>query len=336
MSRGGTRLVAIPLLACALVAAGCADAGRDELQIVENPVAATPATSPEPASAPAGTVLPVTGTVAALAVEPASRTLAVAVTEPPAVLLFALGDPEAVPRSVDLPAPAERLSVVGGQVVASVPEAGVVARVSVPDGQVERVPVTGQPVDVAGQGDHLLVAVRDRKAIEVLDGAAVTRTITGQLDSVDEIITEGAHPVVLDRVRTALFRLDVERGDVGEGLRAGQGATNAVPDGFGRVLVTDTRAGALLAFSTEPLLLRQRYPVPGGVYGIAYDDERHLAWVTLTERNEVVGFDVRGGEPTERFRLPTVRQPNSVAVDDRTGRVVVGSATGEGIQVITP
>jgi hypothetical protein len=58
--------------------------------------------------------------------------------------------------------------------------------------------------------------------------------------------------------------------------------------------------------------------------------------VTLTERNEVVGYDVRGGEPVEKYRFPTVRQPNSVTVDEQSGRVVVGSAAGEGTQVITP
>jgi len=111
-------------------------------------------------------------------------------------------------------------------------------------------------------------------------------------------------------------------------------ATNAVGDRFGRVLVTDTRDGELLAFSADPLIMRQRFPVPGAPYAIAYDPVRDLAWVTLTERNEVVGFHVAGGEPVERFRLATVRQPNTVAVDPRSGAVIVGSGTGDGVQVV--
>ena len=55
---------------------------------------------------------------------------------------------------------------------------------------------------------------------------------------------------------------------------------------------------------------------------------------TLTERNEVVGYDVAGEQPEEKYRFPTVSQPNTVAVDPRTGRVVVASGTGDGIQVI--
>jgi DNA-binding beta-propeller fold protein YncE len=141
---------------------------------------------------------------------------------------------------------------------------------------------------------------------------------------------------VLDRLRNAVFELDVPGARIMQGLRAGQGATNAVTDRFGRVLVTDTRGGALLAFSLDPLLMRQNYPVPGAPYAIAYDEERDLAWVTLTETNEVVGYDVAGEEPEEKYRFPTVSQPNTVAVDPRTGRVLVASGTGDGIQVITP
>jgi hypothetical protein len=45
---------------------------------------------------------------------------------------------------------------------------------------------------------------------------------------------------------------------------------------------------------------------------------------------------VAGGEPVERHRFPTVAQPDSVAVDPRSGRVFVGSASGAGLQVIDP
>jgi DNA-binding beta-propeller fold protein YncE len=71
-------------------------------------------------------------------------------------------------------------------------------------------------------------------------------------------------------------------------------------------------------------------------YGIASDPKRDLAWVTLTASNEVVGFDMTGGAPVQRYRLPTVRQPNSVAVDPDSGRVFVASANGEGVSVIQP
>lgn len=68
-------------------------------------------------------------------------------------------------------------------------------------------------------------------------------------------------------------------------------------------------------------------------YGVAVDDRSGMVWVTLTGTNEVVGYDLSTGIPVERHRFPTVRQPNSVAVDG-TGAVHVASATGDGVQRI--
>lgn len=145
--------------------------------------------------------------------------------------------------------------------------------------------------------------------------------------------------VELDRLRSAVFEMtkDDKGTEVrGPGIRAGDGATNAVPDRFGRLLVVDTRGGEFIAFSVNPLIMRQRYPVPGHPYGIAYDAKRDIAWITLTERNEVVGLNVAGGEPAEKHRFSTVRQPNTVSVDEQTGRVTVTSGDNGGIQVISP
>lgn len=324
------------VLLAASLAACTGQGGGDALQVVQNPQAAVAAASPQPSVAPAGTVAPLDADVAAMAVDPASRTLAVAVAAPPAVLLYDLDALDAAPQRVALPSPAAELTVSGATLLAPLPAANVLARIGLPAGDLSTVPVPGGPAGAAVDGEHTLVALRQDKAVAVVDGDRVTTTITGGLYSADDVLVGDGHPVVLDRLRTALFAVDVPGGSVDEGLRAGQGATNATVDSFGRVLVTDTRGGGLLAFSTDPFLLRQRYPVPGGIYAIAYDARRHVAWVTLTERNEVVGFDIRGGEPMEKYRYPTVRQPNSVTVDERTSRVVVGSAAGEGIQVISP
>jgi hypothetical protein len=330
------RFAAVSLVAILLVS-GCAPDGKptDDLQVVANPVAATAPLSPAPSAPPAGKIVS-TSAVTALVADPASRTLAVAVAEPPSVLLYNLDALDTAPKTIALPGEAERLTASPGQLLATVPDKAQVAKISLPSGELTTLAVDGQPSSARVSGGQTLVAVRDRKAVEVFDGDKLTKTITGQLYSADDVLVSGNGTVVLDKLRTALFKVDVAGGKVAEGLRAGDGATNAVADSYGRVLVTDTRESTLLAFSTDPLLMRQRYPVPGGAYGIAYDAQRSLAWVTLTERNEVVGFDVRGGEPTERYRFATLRQPNSVTVDEQTGRVVVGSAAGEGTQVISP
>ncbi|MFC4003320.1 YncE family protein [Prauserella oleivorans] len=329
------RRVGLVCLAGVLVLTGCSDTGGggDALQVVENPTAAVAAPSPAATVRPAGEIVPQSGEITATATM--GRTLAVAVADPASVLLYDLDDLRARPTTVPLPGAVEELTPAGDAVVASLPGARTLARIAVPSGEVRTTKVQGKPAGTAVQGGRTLVAVRDRKAVDVLDGDTVSKTITGELYSADDVLVAGGATVVLDKLRTAVFSVDVEEGTIREGLRAGEGATNAVTDSYGRVLVTDTRGDGLLAFSTDPLLLRQRYPVPGGIYGIAYDARRGIAWVTLTGRNQVVGYDVRGGEPTEKFRLPTVRQPNSVTVDQRTSRVIIGSAAGEGIQVIT-
>jgi DNA-binding beta-propeller fold protein YncE len=308
---------------------------RDDLQVAATLVAATPAPSP-PAGHPAGSVVPLAGGVTAMVVDPASRTLAVAVPQPAAVLLYPLDDLGQPPRSVPLPGPASQLALAapGGPLLAPVESAGQLLRIAVPAGTAQPVHVDGAPVTATQAGANTLVGLRGR-GVAVLDGDRTVRTITGSAGA-DVLLPVGDRAVLLDRLRTAVFDLDPAAEGMGAGMRAGDGATNAVTDRYGRVLVTDTRGGELMAFSANPLLMRQRYPVPGGIYGIAYDSTRDLAWVTLTERNEVVGFDVAGGEPVERHRFPTVHQPNAVAVDPGTGRVFVASADGEGIQVIAP
>jgi DNA-binding beta-propeller fold protein YncE len=168
----------------------------------------------------------------------------------------------------------------------------------------------------------------------VLDGSS-SRTIPGFIDAT-RLVPLGTKVGVLDRGRSAVSLVDISADDAGPALRAGNGPAAAVSDRFGRMLVTDVRDGELLVFAGDPLLLRQRFPLPGAPYGVAHDARRDLAWVTLTARNEVVGLDVAGGEPVVVHRFPTVHQPDAVAVDPASGRVVVVSASGAGLQVIDP
>jgi DNA-binding beta-propeller fold protein YncE len=84
------------------------------------------------------------------------------------------------------------------------------------------------------------------------------------------------------------------------------------------------------------VLERQSAPAPGVPYGIAVDSTHNVAWVTATKLNEVIGYQLTGDQPVQKYRLPTVRQPDSVAVDPVSGRVFVASANGGGVQVMQP
>jgi hypothetical protein len=332
-------LAAAAVIAVGVVLAvtGCVRTTGDPLQVVDTLQAATPATSPPRTVQPAGRVFPLGAPASAAVVDPVTSTLAVAVRGPDRLLLYDLRQPDAVPRTVELPGAVDQLDLGGpGELLAPVPSSKALLRITLtgPAGvPVRATALDGAPAAAAVVGPHTVVALQDR--VVVLDGDPVTRTITGFTGAAD-VVAVGDRAAVLDRPRTALVTIDPVSGRQGPGLRAGNGATNAVSDRFGRVLVTDTRDGELLAFSAQPMIMRQRYPVPGAPYAIAYDRVRDLAWVTLTERNEVVGFDVAGGEPVERYRLATVRQPNAVAVDEHDGTVIVASGTGEGMQVVQP
>ncbi|GAA1511159.1 hypothetical protein GCM10009827_026690 [Dactylosporangium maewongense] len=139
---------------------------------------------------------------------------------------------------------------------------------------------------------------------------------------------------VLDPAETSLTVYDATSGTRREGLRAGDGAVTVTTDDTGRFVVLDARDGELLVFETGPLLLRQRYPVPGGPYALTF--ARSTLWVTVTQRNELVGYDLSGGTPREVARHPTVRLPIAVAADPSTGTIAVaGSAEGL-VQRISP
>ena len=150
---------------------------------------------------------------------------------------------------------------------------------------------------------------------------------------VDALVTQGNTTVVLDRGQTSVTTVDASGSDAQHALRAGEGATTMAVDPAGRVLVADTRGDGLLVFGTDPLILRQRYPVPDAPYGLAGSSK--LAWVSQTATNTVVGYDLATGIPVEKVRYRTVQQPNSLAFDEASGTLYVVSGSGAGVQVIS-
>ncbi|MBI5106541.1 MAG: hypothetical protein HZB46_16415 [Solirubrobacterales bacterium] len=106
---------------------------------------------------------------------------------------------------------------------------------------------------------------------------------------------------------------------------AGVGPTHVVAEAD-RLYVADTQGGALLVFRVAPELeLVRRVHLPGSPYGMAVDPERHRLWITLTARNALVSLPANG-RPRVIRTLPTVRQPDAVAVDASSGTVRVRSA----------
>ncbi|MCW2520230.1 MAG: hypothetical protein JWR46_2849 [Mycobacterium sp.] len=249
-----------------------------------------------------------------------------------ALVTFPVSGPS---RTVALPAPAT--AIVGdasGTVFASTK--GGYFIVDVRAGAVRR-------FDVDGERDTEFTAITRRADGKVVLGSAAGAVYTLGSETavearlqifarVDALVARGNTVAVLDRGQTSVTTVDPSGTQQEHALRAGEGATTMVADPLGRILVADTRGQALLVFGTDPLMLRQQYPVKGAPYGLA--GSSRLAWVSETATNSVVGYDLATGIPVEKVRYRTVQQPNSLAFDDNTGTLFVVSGSGAGVQVI--
>lgn len=331
MGRPAVRATAVAVgLAVALVAGCSSDTDLEKLPTREP---ATALTSPAVTTTPAGTVQQLGTGIDALAAAPGTDVVAALVDEGTRLLLTgSAADSE--PRPVQLPRDAVTvLPGPDGQVLA--PAAGAVLRVDVYSGAVTEVPVDGDATAVAVLPDGRWAVGTAGGTTYILDptSGSVESTITG-LVSVDALAAAGDDVAALDRHQSSITELNLSEERLRMALRAGDGATQMVSDPFGRVMVTDTEDDELLVYTLDTLVLRQRYPTGLGVYGVAYDEARDLVWVTLTGSNEVVGYDLSTGIPREKRRYATVRQPDSVSVDSDDAVLVIGSATGDGLQRI--
>jgi DNA-binding beta-propeller fold protein YncE len=303
------------------------------------PPPAEPAVAPPTTVAPAGRIVAVGSGPEGIVADPLTRRVAVGVRDPDQLVLID-ADTGAVTGQVPMPGVLRHLQLAGpgGPVLAPVESANSLLQVGLPEGPVLSQVTTGtSPHDanqaangtifVANEGGGSVVAVRDgRIAHEFTDvtqpaGVAHVGTIVGLLDVRENTLTfydaDALTPITE--------------------LSAGEGPTHVVADRHGRMIVADTRGGALLVYSPPPQAAQiAQVAVPGQPYGITYDDERDRLWVTVTGANQVVGYDMSEATPREIVRLPTVRQADTVAVDPTTGRLFVTGTTDGTVEIIDP
>ncbi len=293
------------------------------------------AQSPPVTERPAGVVRPLPGLAQAAVFDPATAALAVLSPLLENRSMVTVVPTSGDPRQVQLQGPATALTGDGdGRVYAST--RGGYFRVDLRAGTASRVDVQGQSgtdfTAIARRADGKLVLGSADGAVYTLSSDSTVGASLKIFARVDDLVTRGNTAVVLDRGQTSVTTISDSGTDAQHALRAGEGATTMAADSAGRVLVADTRGNELLVFGTDPLILRQRYPVPDAPYGLA--GSRKLAWVSQTAVNTVVGYDLATGIPVEKVRYRTVQQPNSLAFDEASGTLYVVSGSGAGVQVI--
>ena len=327
-------LTTVGLLVSVTPLAGCSTKALEQTPAAVAP--AQPAESPPLSRTPAGVIRPLDGRPQAAIFDARTAQLAILTPRPAlaAAQLTLLGSQQTSQRVVELPGPATGLtddgggtaylSTRGGYFVVDLSAARAV-RVGVSDA--ENVDFTA----IARRTDGTVALGTADGAVYTLTAGAPSGKRTKVFAHVDSLAAQGNTVAVLDRGQTSVTTIGAD-GKVAQSLRAGQGATTMVADPVGRLLVTDTRGGELLAFGVDPLILRQAYPVAQSPYGLV--GSRRLAWVSQTSANIVIGYDLSTGIPLEKVRYPTVRQPNTLAFDDAAGTLYVVSGAGGGVQVI--
>ena len=331
------RRAAAVLLPLALALTACSPGSEDDGATAdERPAAAEPAESPELTVDPAGTVVDLDPDAEGMVFDPVTGLLAVAVRDPNRLVLTdAQG---VVQREVPLPGHARHLQLAGpgGPVLVPAEDSNALVEVALPGGEVTETDVGDYPHDAAQlAGGQILVGDEKGGTLSVVTDGEVTQTFDSQTQP-GGVATIGDVAGVVDVADFTITSYDVAAGELQTVEPAGAGPTHIVADGQNRFLVADTRGDAIRVYSSDPLDFEASYPLPGTPYGLAYDSEDQVLWVTLTATNEVVGLSTAGDELEEVDRFPTVRQPNTVAVDRSTGRVFVGSRETGQLQLIDP
>ncbi|MGI8430131.1 MAG: YncE family protein [Solirubrobacteraceae bacterium] len=312
--------------------------------------AAEPAVAPVPVAPPAGVSVRVGQLPEGIVADSRTGLVVVGVRDPAALVLLDARS-GAVVRRVPIPGAPRHLQLVGDGGPVLVPEEPVnqLLELSLPGARSRSIKVGAHPHDGTADGGSVFVNDEFGESVSVIQGTRVVRQIPGFVQP-GGLVAVGAGVAVVDVGGNSVTLIDAHSLRVRRRLGAGAGPTHAVAGRDGRLYVVDTRGGAVFSYSTRPTLeLLGRFSLPGAPYGIAIDRSRGRLWVTLTAKNQLV--ELATGDRSLRVsgryangdrslsvigRYATGRQPNTVAVDQRDGRVFVANSDAGTVQLIDP
>ena len=327
--------IVLPLLTAVALLAGC---GSEE----SNPPPAEPATSPPVAEKPAGEVRRVGSEAEGAVVDSQTGLAAISFRDPNRIELIDVATGRTVKRiPTDDPARHLSLAAPGGPLLVPIEYTDQLLEIDLPSGRIERTVSVGDfPHDAAAAADgRIFVSDEGGDTISVVDGDAVEITLPSP-EQPGGIAASGDSVAVAAVAAREIAFIDATTLKQTATVEGGAGPSHVVAgpdDGTDRFYVADTGGDAILVYEggDDPRLL-DRTNVPGSPYGIAVDERRDRIWVTQTARNRVVEMEVTDLAPKIIASYPTVRQPNSVAVDERSGRVVVVGRDYGDVQIFDP
>lgn len=326
------RIGLIAVVAAVLAASfGCGASGQ--------PAAAEPATAPPVTAPPAGRVVALPGAPEGLAVDARDAIVAAGIRQPEGVALIstATGRERQVVRLPGAPRHLE-LAGPGGPLLAPLEHADRLAQIALPGGRVLSDTVVGaHPHDAAADGPLIFVGNEFANTVSLVRGGRQIAVKPGPLQP-GGVAADGSFVLVVG-VRGRRVEAYSADGRILGTAQAGIGPTHvqAGPDGL--FYVADTEGDAVLIFRVSSTGVRPAGRVAterGAPYGIAIDRRRGLLYLTLTATNRLESFRITGSRLVPGRTWPTVRQPNSVAVDEVTGRVFIAGRTSNQLELIDP
>ena len=342
-----SRFALVRLLALGLLIVGCGSEPGSTAPATTSCRSTTPPAEPAnagaPAVPPAGRIVP-TGNAPEGIVVGTSGIGAVAVRNPDGVeLIDAVTG--AVRQMVPTAGAARHLSLAAPDRPVLVPLEGSneLSELTLGDGRVTST-ATGvgrQPHDAAVTAGGTIVVTNELGGGAVfVRGAAVVGSLPAGPVQPGGVAALGEYAAVADVQGNGVWVYDgPTRRQLAHGP-VGVKPTHAVALSGDLAAFADTEGGAVFVERIDPRLSQvAKVNTPGKPYGLAYDAARRRLYVTLTALNLVRLIDISDAtKPRILGDVPTVQQPNSVAVNPRSGDVLVTGSDPDGssgLQIIT-
>src|SRR5215207_2206816 len=270
------RVAVVLLLVVASLHAGCGSAAPGEL-----PPAAEPASSPPPAAAPDGRLVPVGFKPEGVVADPRTGLVAVGLRSPDELALVN-GSTGEIERRVPLPAAPRHLSSAGdggGPVLVPAEDADALLEVALPSGALTRAPTGREPHDAAAAGGrvfvadelaHTLTVLADGRPVATVEtalqpgGALLVYHLRPKLELIRRYPLPGSpYGIAIDNRRHRMYVTQTARNQLTELTVGGrpslvrryatprQPNTVAVDDASGRVFVTGKVDGVLQLLDPE-------------------------------------------------------------------------------------